>query len=159
VIELAANRMVAVPRAFFVLAIVAAVGLSGLAVGLDSPVALSCSNPVHGLPLVFERYENQRSGEVQFVSRTPGYTVFIEPRQVTMAFRRPSFANHAARSFVRMRMLQSNHSWRRRTISLATIPQGGAQVFLSSAKSVFPRSTRTLTWCTTATITNWNTTL
>src|ERR1700716_1609008 len=102
--------MVAVPRAFFVLAIVAAVGLSGLAVGLDSPVALSRSNPVHGLPLVFERYENQRSGEVQFVSRTPGYTVFIEPRQVTMAFRRPSFANHAARPFVRMRMLQSNPS-------------------------------------------------
>jgi hypothetical protein len=119
VIRFAANRTVPAPRAFLVLAILGAVGLQRLAVALDSPVALSLSNPVHGLPLVFEHYENQRSGEVQFVSRAPGYTVFIEPRQVTMAFRRPSFSNQGARPFVRMGLLQSNPS----SAALAEEPQ------------------------------------
>jgi hypothetical protein len=105
-----ANRMVARPGHVLLLAIVAAVVRPGLGVALDSPAPFRpgsrLSNPVHAQPLAFERYEGQHHRGVQFVSRTPGYTVFLEPRQVTMAFRQPS----ATRSFVRMRLLQSNAS-------------------------------------------------
>ena len=118
-IKLAANRTVPASRAFLLLAIVAAVGVPGLVGASDSRVALSLSNPVHGLPLAFERYENRRSGEVQFVSRTPSYSVFLGSRHVTMAFRRPSLANRAPRPSVRMRLLQSNPS----SVALAEEPQ------------------------------------
>jgi hypothetical protein len=73
--------------------------------------ASKLSDPIHGQPLAFERYEDQ------FVSRTPGYTVFLEPRQATIALRsgaaqantkQPSFTNGGTRSFIRMRLLQSN---------------------------------------------------
>jgi hypothetical protein len=95
---------------------------SGRAVALDSPsqrnLPSSVPFPVRALPLTFERYEG-RAGEVQFVSRAPGYTVLLEPRQMTMAFRntadhagtkRTLFPDSATTQFVRMRLLQSNPS-------------------------------------------------
>jgi hypothetical protein len=108
--EFCADQMVARPGHVLLLAIVAAVLRPGLGVALDSPAPFRLgsrlSDPVHAQPLAFERNEGQYARGVQFVSRTPGYTVFLEPRQVTMVFRQPS----AAMPFVRMRLLQSNAS-------------------------------------------------
>jgi hypothetical protein len=105
-----ATRMVPRPGHVLLLAIVAAVVRPGIGVALDSPAPFRLgsrlSNLFHAQPLAFERYEGQYAGGVQFVSRTPGYTVLVEPRQVTMALRQ----SPATRPFVRMRLLQSNAS-------------------------------------------------
>ena len=69
------------------------------------------ANAIHAMPLTFERYQDQ------FVSRTPGYTVFLEPRQVTIALRdrtdearvrQLSIKNGAAIPTLSVRLLQSN---------------------------------------------------
>ena len=103
------------PVPFLLLAILGTVVALPLSEAEDPNVshhtASNLSSPIRTLPLAFERYEDQ------FVSRTPGYTVFLEPRQATIALRsatdqankeQPSFANNAPRQFVRMRLLQSN---------------------------------------------------
>src|SRR5207249_2430900 len=61
--------------------------------------------------LAFERNEGQSNREVQFVSRTPDYTVFLEPHKATIASRRTSLAQGAnIKQFVSLRLLQSNRA-------------------------------------------------
>jgi hypothetical protein len=108
-------RQFAAPVPFLLLAIVGTVVAIPLSDAEDSNktrhLASNLSDPIHALPLAFEQYEDQ------FVSRTPSYTVFLEPRQATIALRsaadqastkQSSFINKATRRFVRVRLLQSN---------------------------------------------------
>src|SRR5213594_974471 len=61
--------------------------------------------------LAFERNERQSNREVQFVSRTPDYTVFLEPHKATIASRRTSLAKGTnIKQFVSLRLLQSNRA-------------------------------------------------
>jgi hypothetical protein len=112
--KLPAYRMVAAPGSFLLLAVLAAGVVPGLAVALDSPPPprspSRLSNPVHAQPLAFERYEGQRAREVKFISRTPAYTIFLEPHSLTMSFRQPSSANRTTTPLVRMHLLHSNAS-------------------------------------------------
>ncbi|MBV8673418.1 MAG: SBBP repeat-containing protein, partial [Acidobacteriaceae bacterium] len=60
------------------------------------------SESIHSLPLTFERSEGK------FISRTPGYTVALEPRQVTVTLRSSAERHSSKTPFVRMRLLDSN---------------------------------------------------
>ncbi|HLH29859.1 MAG TPA: SBBP repeat-containing protein [Terriglobia bacterium] len=55
------------------------------------------------IPLAFEENRGQAPAEVKFLSRAPGYLLFLDPRGAQMAFRQGS--RHAT---VRMELLQAN---------------------------------------------------
>ncbi|HEX8896161.1 MAG TPA: SBBP repeat-containing protein, partial [Terriglobales bacterium] len=97
-------------------------GLSPLSIAVDSntphDLISGLSVRIQNRPLAFEPYAAQNAPRVQFVSRTPGYTVFLEPRQATIAFTRvpretdlqqSSIATSViSTSLVRLRLRQSN---------------------------------------------------
>jgi hypothetical protein len=72
---------------------------------------------IRNVPLAFEPSAGPNTAEVQFVGHTPGYTVFLQPRQATIAFRgegqhpgakHSSLTNSATpAAFVSLRVLQS----------------------------------------------------
>ena len=91
--------------------------LSRLSAAMDSrPVndsSSASSSVIQNQPLVFEPYTAENARRVQFVSRTRGYTVFLDPREATISFSnipattcsRPCSTDP---SFLRLTLLHSN---------------------------------------------------
>src|SRR5437667_791885 len=108
-----AAKQFALLAIFLLPTIIAGLALRPFSVAVDCHVAYRAAPNravmARNQQLAFERNERQSNREVQFVSRTPDYTVFLEPHKATIASRRTSLAKGAnIKQFVSLRLLQSN---------------------------------------------------
>lgn len=110
-----AAKQFALPAVFLFPIIIAPLAVRAVSVAVDSHAAhrAAPNHPVlaRNQQLAFERNEGQTNREVQFVSRTPNYTIFLQSHKATIAFRGTSLAKGAdIKQPVSLCLLQSNHT-------------------------------------------------
>lgn len=132
----------------------------------DPVTKVKVSESYGKLPLIFEANQGQTDGQVKFLSRGRGYTLFLTPGEAVMVFGKPLHKDKVGKNSeveataIRMQGSEGSVSFPAKvTTSSAMIPASGAPTSLITRRSNTGKFIPALSWSSMGISASWNMTL